>query len=222
MPTVTDSPISTPPTPCTVTDDHSSPHTQAQPTTTSSSMATPTPTTPTPRKLRVAVVGSGLAGLTVAHLLSSLHLEEGQGGQGIDVELFEKAHKLGKINNNNHSHSLSGERKTHPDPDTENSQQAHMSITSFRLSVFLTVRVVVLQTVFLFGQSCMDRIASNGATWTYTEQKQRSGRGCVRQYAFFLNSEGHLQHHHHYFDFLLYFNNVPQHDRCILIWPVSI
>ncbi|KAG0201591.1 hypothetical protein BGX28_005645 [Mortierella sp. GBA30] len=48
-----------------------------------------------PRKLRVAVVGSGLAGLTVAHLLSSLHSENGYGDQGIEVELFEKAHKLG-------------------------------------------------------------------------------------------------------------------------------
>lgn len=47
------------------------------------------------RKLRVAVVGSGLAGLTVAHLLSSLHGEDGHGDQGIEVELFEKAHKLG-------------------------------------------------------------------------------------------------------------------------------
>ncbi|KAF9407976.1 hypothetical protein BGZ94_002496, partial [Podila epigama] len=46
------------------------------------------------RKLRVAVVGSGLAGLTVAHLLSSLHMDNGHGEQGIDVELFEKAHKL--------------------------------------------------------------------------------------------------------------------------------
>lgn len=49
------------------------------------------------RKLRVAVVGSGLAGLTVAHLLSSLHLENGHGEEGIEVELFEKAHKLGSL-----------------------------------------------------------------------------------------------------------------------------
>ncbi|KAF9955734.1 hypothetical protein BGZ72_003453 [Mortierella alpina] len=54
-----------------------------------------TPGTSGPRKLRVAVVGSGLAGLTVAHLLSSLHGEDGHGDQGIEVELFEKAHKLG-------------------------------------------------------------------------------------------------------------------------------
>jgi len=46
----------------------------------------------------VAVVGSGLAGLTIAHLLSSLHQDSGQGDQGIEVELFEKAHKLGKQN----------------------------------------------------------------------------------------------------------------------------
>ncbi|KAG0055121.1 hypothetical protein BGZ83_009533 [Gryganskiella cystojenkinii] len=46
------------------------------------------------RKLRVAVVGSGLAGLTIAHLLSSLHEDNGEGDQGIEVELFEKAHKL--------------------------------------------------------------------------------------------------------------------------------
>ncbi|KAF9403735.1 hypothetical protein BGX21_011136 [Mortierella sp. AD011] len=53
-------------------------------------------TLPVPgRKLRVAVVGSGLAGLTVAHSLSSLHTEDGQGEKGIEVELFEKAHKLG-------------------------------------------------------------------------------------------------------------------------------
>ncbi|KAF9938181.1 hypothetical protein BGZ67_000444 [Mortierella alpina] len=54
-----------------------------------------TSVTTTTRKLRVAVVGSGLAGLTVAHLLSSLHGEDGHGDQGIEVELFEKAHKLG-------------------------------------------------------------------------------------------------------------------------------
>ncbi|KAF9905251.1 hypothetical protein EC991_001903 [Linnemannia zychae] len=77
-------------------DDRSFLNSQAQPTTTSFATATSSSTTPPPpRKLRVAVVGSGLAGLTVAHLLSSLHLEEGQGDQGIDVELFEKAHKLG-------------------------------------------------------------------------------------------------------------------------------
>ncbi|KAF9916028.1 hypothetical protein BX616_004785 [Lobosporangium transversale] len=50
---------------------------------------------PLKQKLRVAVVGSGLAGLTVAHILSSLHSDNGQGGVGIEVELFEKAHKLG-------------------------------------------------------------------------------------------------------------------------------
>ncbi|KAF9932596.1 hypothetical protein FBU30_007742 [Linnemannia zychae] len=64
----------------------------------SANVASPTSATPMEppmRKLRVAVVGSGLAGLTVAHLLSSLHLEDGQGDQGIHVELFEKAHKLG-------------------------------------------------------------------------------------------------------------------------------
>ncbi|KAF9016438.1 hypothetical protein CPC16_002828, partial [Podila verticillata] len=60
-----------------------------------STATTPATTVPgPPRKLRVAVVGSGLAGLTVAHLLSSLHAENGQGEQGIEVELFEKAHKL--------------------------------------------------------------------------------------------------------------------------------
>lgn len=52
---------------------------------------------PPMRKLRVAVVGSGLAGLTVAHLLSSLHSDNGHGDEGIEVELFEKAHKLGKL-----------------------------------------------------------------------------------------------------------------------------
>ncbi|KAF9573439.1 hypothetical protein EC968_008524 [Mortierella alpina] len=60
-----------------------------------SSQTSGTPGTTTARKLRVAVVGSGLAGLTVAHLLSSLHGEDGHGDQGIEVELFEKAHKLG-------------------------------------------------------------------------------------------------------------------------------
>ncbi|KAG0032299.1 hypothetical protein BGZ81_011172 [Podila clonocystis] len=72
-------------------------HKDTRTTSLSSATSTPTtdvPTTP-PRKLRVAVVGSGLAGLTVAHLLSSLHAENGQGEQGIEVELFEKAHKLG-------------------------------------------------------------------------------------------------------------------------------
>ncbi|KAG0303421.1 hypothetical protein BGZ98_006680 [Dissophora globulifera] len=52
-------------------------------------------TQPAPRKLRVAVVGSGLAGLTIAHILASLHSDNGHGDQGIEVELFEKAHKLG-------------------------------------------------------------------------------------------------------------------------------
>ncbi|CAO3573566.1 unnamed protein product [Mortierella alpina] len=60
-----------------------------------SSQTSATSGTTAPRKLRVAVVGSGLAGLTVAHLLSSLHGEDGHGDQGIEVELFEKAHKLG-------------------------------------------------------------------------------------------------------------------------------
>lgn len=44
----------------------------------------------------MAVVGSGLAGLSVAHLLSLLHTDDGHGEAGIDVHLFEKAHKLGK------------------------------------------------------------------------------------------------------------------------------
>ncbi|KAF9938251.1 hypothetical protein BGZ65_000174 [Modicella reniformis] len=51
---------------------------------------------PPAARLRVAVVGSGLAGLSVAHLLSSLHTDNGHGEMGIDVHLFEKAHKLGK------------------------------------------------------------------------------------------------------------------------------
>ncbi|KAF9546371.1 hypothetical protein BGW38_009667, partial [Lunasporangiospora selenospora] len=52
------------------------------------------PSTTPHRKLRVAVIGSGLAGLTAAHLLSSLHSDDGHGEAGIEVELFEKAHKL--------------------------------------------------------------------------------------------------------------------------------
>ncbi|KAF9159228.1 hypothetical protein DFQ26_006772 [Actinomortierella ambigua] len=48
-----------------------------------------------PRKLRVAVVGSGLAGLTAAHLLANLYKDDGKGEEGVEVELFEKAHKLG-------------------------------------------------------------------------------------------------------------------------------
>ncbi|KAG0245995.1 hypothetical protein BGX31_005059 [Mortierella sp. GBA43] len=61
---------------------------------------------PPTRKLRVAVVGSGLAGLSVAHLLSSLHLDNGHGEKGIEVELFEKAHKLAGRDNGdpNHEH----------------------------------------------------------------------------------------------------------------------
>ncbi|KAF9150147.1 hypothetical protein BG015_008040 [Linnemannia schmuckeri] len=51
---------------------------------------------PLPQKrLRVAVIGSGLAGLTVAHLLSSLHTDQGHGDLGVDVHLFEKAQSLG-------------------------------------------------------------------------------------------------------------------------------
>ncbi|KAF9138944.1 hypothetical protein BGX30_008546 [Mortierella sp. GBA39] len=58
---------------------------------------TQTPSTdPLPQKrLRVAVIGSGLAGLTVGHLLSSLHTDQGHGDLGVDVHLFEKAHSLG-------------------------------------------------------------------------------------------------------------------------------
>ncbi|KAF9579395.1 hypothetical protein BGW38_004356 [Lunasporangiospora selenospora] len=46
-----------------------------------------------PKKMRVAVVGSGLAGLTIAHVLSLLGEDEGEGAK-IDVHLFEKASKL--------------------------------------------------------------------------------------------------------------------------------
>ncbi|KAF9131917.1 hypothetical protein BGW39_001153 [Mortierella sp. 14UC] len=46
------------------------------------------------RRLRVAVIGSGLAGLTVGHLLSSLHTDQGHGSLGVDVHLFEKAQSL--------------------------------------------------------------------------------------------------------------------------------
>ncbi|KAF9363932.1 hypothetical protein BGX34_002982 [Mortierella sp. NVP85] len=49
---------------------------------------------PSSPRLRVAVIGSGLAGLSIAHLLSSLHTDDGHGEAGIDVHLFEKAHKL--------------------------------------------------------------------------------------------------------------------------------
>ncbi|KAG0239251.1 hypothetical protein BGX31_002923 [Mortierella sp. GBA43] len=55
----------------------------------------PCPSASSPPKLRVAVIGSGLAGLSVAHLLSSLRTDDGLGQAGIDVHLFEKAHKLG-------------------------------------------------------------------------------------------------------------------------------
>ncbi|KAF9111202.1 hypothetical protein BGX27_005232 [Mortierella sp. AM989] len=47
-----------------------------------------------PQKLRVAIIGSGLAGLTVAHLLSSLHSENGNDETEIDVHLFEKTHQI--------------------------------------------------------------------------------------------------------------------------------
>ncbi|KAF9433832.1 hypothetical protein BGZ76_008925 [Entomortierella beljakovae] len=50
-----------------------------------------------PQKLRVAIIGSGLAGLTTARLLSSLHLENGDGDTGIEVHLFEKTSQT-KIN----------------------------------------------------------------------------------------------------------------------------
>ncbi|KAK3812703.1 MAG: hypothetical protein JOS17DRAFT_806922 [Linnemannia elongata] len=57
---------------------------------------TPLTDDPQPQKrLRVAVIGSGLAGLTVGHLLSSLHTDQGHGDLGVDVHLFEKAHSLG-------------------------------------------------------------------------------------------------------------------------------
>ncbi|KAG0225759.1 hypothetical protein BGW42_004104 [Actinomortierella wolfii] len=64
------------------------------PTSTPSTTPASNATTP-PRKLRVAVIGSGLAGLTAAHLLTNLHRDGGKGDQGVEVELFEKAHKLG-------------------------------------------------------------------------------------------------------------------------------
>ncbi|KAF9332544.1 hypothetical protein BG006_004588 [Podila minutissima] len=51
--------------------------------------------TPSRRALRVAVVGSGLAGLAAAHLLSSLVETNGQSEEnGVNVQLFEKDHKL--------------------------------------------------------------------------------------------------------------------------------
>lgn len=42
-----------------------------------------------PRKKRVAIIGSGLAGLTAAHLLTQ------QEEQGIEVHIFEKAQSIG-------------------------------------------------------------------------------------------------------------------------------
>lgn len=52
---------------------------------------------PSRRALRIAVVGSGLAGLTAAHLLSSLVETNGQSEEnGVNVQLFEKDHKLGE------------------------------------------------------------------------------------------------------------------------------
>ncbi|KAG0076331.1 hypothetical protein BGZ92_002458 [Podila epicladia] len=60
----------------------------------SSSSSTPS-SLPPRRALRVAVVGSGLAGLAAAHLLSSLVETNGQSEEnGVDVQLFEKDHKL--------------------------------------------------------------------------------------------------------------------------------
>ncbi|KAF9345513.1 hypothetical protein BGX26_003043, partial [Mortierella sp. AD094] len=49
---------------------------------------------PSTQRLRIAVIGSGLAGLTAAHLLSSLHSESEDGDTGIDVHLFEETHKI--------------------------------------------------------------------------------------------------------------------------------
>lgn len=71
--------------------------------TSTSSLFTGEPT-PSRRALRVAVVGSGLAGLAVAHLLSSLVENNGQSEEdGVDVQLFEKDHKLGESHKaNNH------------------------------------------------------------------------------------------------------------------------
>ncbi|KAF9978213.1 hypothetical protein BGZ73_003394 [Actinomortierella ambigua] len=63
---------------------------------TKSSVPSLAPNAPSPnRKLRVAVIGSGLAGLTAAHLLANLYKDDGKGEEGVEVELFEKAHKLG-------------------------------------------------------------------------------------------------------------------------------
>lgn len=44
-----------------------------------------------PRKKRVAVIGSGLAGLTAAHLLT----EKQRNNDGIEVHIFEKAQSIG-------------------------------------------------------------------------------------------------------------------------------
>ncbi|KAG0376297.1 hypothetical protein BGX24_007949 [Mortierella sp. AD032] len=63
------------------------------PTTTTQTPFTTDPDSPQ-RRLRVAVIGSGLAGLTVGHLLSSLHTDQGHGQLGVDVHLFEKAQSL--------------------------------------------------------------------------------------------------------------------------------
>lgn len=63
----------------------------------SSSSFTGQEPTPSRRALRVAVVGSGLAGLAAAHLLSSLAETNGESVEdGVDVQLFEKDHKLGQ------------------------------------------------------------------------------------------------------------------------------
>lgn len=45
-----------------------------------------------PRKKRVAIIGSGLAGLSAAHLLTTKKCDD---EEGIEVHIFEKANAIG-------------------------------------------------------------------------------------------------------------------------------
>ncbi|CEQ40305.1 SPOSA6832_01910, partial [Sporobolomyces salmonicolor] len=49
-----------------------------------------------PRPPRIAIIGTGLAGLTTAHLLATLHPQDNHGNElALDLELFERSNQLG-------------------------------------------------------------------------------------------------------------------------------
>ncbi|KAF9216596.1 hypothetical protein BGZ59_009008 [Podila verticillata] len=84
--------------------------------------------TPSRRALRVAVVGSGLAGLATAHLLSSLVENNGQSEEdGVDVQLFEKDHKLALESSSSNPRPCGHGPESHCEAGTSEAMQSFYS-----------------------------------------------------------------------------------------------